>query len=175
MTEILTSNGFEIVTKVLGIEAKKTYSFIPTESSYWIDEFEIWEVPESFIDESNNISEEEWCSLFPDQWFRGSAGTVLEYYGLEIREFTINGAKLNCWVNPEKLQDFIFDDLDDDLDEEREYSYSNVLQYCSEEWSVGQPRNICAICVGLAKMNNMTLGELFTRYMNGGDPNEEVS
>lgn len=33
---------------------------------------------------------------------------------------------------------------------------------------------ICAICVGLAKINNMTLSELFTRYMNGGDSNEEI-
>lgn len=171
MTEILTSKGFEIVPKVLGIDAKMTYSFTPSKTSYWIDGFEIWEVPDFFIDDANDFSEEQWCSLFPDQWFRSSSGTVLEDYSLEIRTFIINGIPLNCWVNPEKLQDFIFDDSD----EERECSYSNILQYCSEEWSVGQPRNICAICVGLAKMNNLTLGDLFTRYMNGGDPNEEVS
>lgn len=176
MIEILTSPGFEIVISVLDIQAERTYCFTSNETSYWINGFEIWKVSESFIKDMNDFSDDEWNSLFPDQWWRSCAGTNLEDSDFKIIHFKINDLDLLCWENPQKIEDYIFEEEDgQEYVDDRPYEYSNILQYCSEEWDVGQPRNICAICVGLAKINHLSLGELFTKYMNGGDSNEKVS
>lgn len=158
MIEILTSPGFELVIRALNVNAKMVYKFCPEEAVYWHDAFEIWQVPDSFIDFSNNMSDQEWCSMFKEQWWRSCEGTNLEDSSYPVVKFKINDKDILCWENIDK---------DDEYDEDdRDYVYSNVLQYCSEEWSIGQPTNICAICVGLAKLNHMSLGQLFRGYMN---------
>lgn len=158
MIEILTSPGFELVIRALNVNAKMVYKFCPEEAVYWHDAFEIWQVPDSFIDFSNNMLDQEWCSMFKEQWWRSCEGTNLEDSSYPVVKFKINDKDILCWENIDK---------DDEYDEDnRDYVYSNVLQYCSEEWSIGQPTNICAICVGLAKLNHMSLGQLFQGYMN---------
>lgn len=47
----------------------------------------------------------------------------------------------------------------------------NLTDYFSYEIHVGLLKNICALAVDLAKYNNMTLGELFTKY-EGSDDNK---
>lgn len=158
MIEILTSPGFESVIRDLNVNAKTVYKFCPEEAVYWHDSFEVWQVPESFIDYSNTISDNDWYSMFKGQWWRSCEGTNLEDSSYPVVKFRINNKDILCWENIDK---------DDEYDEDdRDYAYSNVLQYCSEEWSIGQPTNICAICVGLAKLNHMSLGQLFLNYMN---------
>lgn len=158
MIEILTSHGFELVIRALNVNAKMGYKFCPEEAVYWHDAFEVWQVPDSFIDFSNTISDNDWCSMFKEQWWRSCEGTNLEDSSYPVVKFRINNKDILCWENIDK---------DDEYDEDdRDYVYSNVLQYCSEEWSIGQPTNICAICVGLAKLNHMSLGQLFQGYMN---------
>lgn len=170
MIEILTSPGFEIVVKILEVKAEMTYCFIPSETTYWINGFEIWKVPESFIDDMKDFSDDEWNSLFPDQWWRSCDGTNLEDSSCKVVSFEINGKNILCWENPEKIKDYIFEESSgQECFGTRSYEYSNVLQYCSEEWDVCQPKNVCAICVGLAKINHMSLGELFKIYMDVGD------
>lgn len=42
--------------------------------------------------------------------------------------------------------------------------YESLLEYLCENIGASQPRNVCALAVDLAKYNNMTMGELFTKY-----------
>jgi len=43
--------------------------------------------------------------------------------------------------------------------------FDNLLSYFSEEWGVSTEKNICALAVDLAKMNEMTMSELFEKYV----------
>lgn len=172
--EILTSPEFHEVLNTFGIYGLQTYKYNPNNPSIWADGFEIWSVPEEALTIMSKPSEDEWIDQFDDKWWRYCEGTNLE--GGPTHHFEINGKGLICWNNPDFSDYYTDEDFDGQLVLfNRDYSYDNVLQYCREEWGVGTPKNVCAICIGLAKMNNMTLGELFARYMNGGDLNEEVS
>lgn len=165
--EILTSPNFEIVLNVLEIPGKKAFSFSTPEGEGWPYSFEIWDVPEDALDDMLDLSDRQWNSLFPNQWWRGSTGTSTEDISVTSRPFVINGKKITCWENPEKLQDYIFEEEDgQEYVDDRDYTYTDLLQYCSEEWGVGMPKNVCAICEGLAELNGMTLSELFSSYMS---------
>lgn len=165
MVEILTSPGFEYVLKTLHVAGKRTYSYIANEKSYWINSFEVWEVPNLFIAATSSISNNAWTAMFPNEWWRSCSGTNLEDGNYKVVKFNINGKDILCWENPEKIEDFVFDD-EEVSEADRDHNYGNILQYCSEEWGIGQSTNICAVCVGLAKLNKTTLGQLFLDYMN---------
>jgi hypothetical protein len=45
-----------------------------------------------------------------------------------------------------------------------ERKYYNLLEYFCDEIGAGQPRNVCALAVDLAKQNGITIGELFNKF-----------
>lgn len=51
--------------------------------------------------------------------------------------------------------------------------YLNPLEYCVNEIGASTPKNVDAVCTGLAKLNGMTLSEFFKKYMEADD--EEIS
>lgn len=174
--EILTSPNFEIVLKVLEIPAKRVFCFSTQEGEGWPYGFEIWDVPGEALEDMLDMSDRQWNSIFPNQWWRSSTATSLEDSGLTSRMFIINGKEITCWENPEKLQDYIFEEEDgQEYVDEREYCYDDLLQYCSEEWGIGTPKNVCAVCEGLAKLNGMKLSELFSSCMRDCDKAEYSS
>ena len=81
---------------------------------------------------------------------------------------TINNHQLVAWYDKDALQEY-FDDNEDDGDIQSVYDewmedhdkYDSLFDYCLEMWGCSTERNITAIAVGLAKLNNMSLSDLF--------------
>lgn len=118
---------------------------------YKNDEYEIWKVSESVFNKLDNYKEEKWCETFPDSWWRYSTGSVLETPDTLIK---INGFQLYGWkdnhFNPE-------------YDDELRTEWESLTSYLCNNIGASQPKNVCALCVDLAKFNGLTLGELWNK------------
>lgn len=174
MIEILTSPGFEAVMKALKVDSSMTYAYQPSDPSVWADGFEVWCVPEEALSVLSGLPEDAWLDRFDDKWWRYCEGTNLE--GSPTHCFKINGKGLICWNNPE----FVDYETDEEADGQlvffaRDLRYSNVLQYCCEEWGASTPKNVCAICTGLAKLNGLSMSELFAKYLQEDTDEEKLS
>lgn len=93
-----------------------------------------------------NMSDEEFEKLCPKGMWRSSECSNM---GVPTDYLTVNGETLRCWNRK---------------DEPYRTVYELLLEYLCENIGVSQPRNVCALAVDLAKYNNMTMGELFTKY-----------
>lgn len=49
-------------------------------------------------------------------------------------------------------------------DEDEEDEFDDLTTYLCDVVGVSQPKNVCACAMDLAKANDMTMGELFTKY-----------
>ena len=174
MIEIITSWGFTAVVNVLDLrDARCTYIYTPSKDSYWPDPFAVWEFTESEFNKLNDaFTEDEWQERFPGQWWRYSEDTNIkddpDYFE---HEFKFHGKPLRAWANSD-IEPFYIEEDDDGQQymEERDYNYLNPLEYCVQEIGVSTPKNVDAVCHGLARLNNMTLADFFEIYMEA--PNE---
>ena len=103
-------------------------------------------------------------------WWRYSKGC-----NLENKEPTmvgkINNNVLTIWYNENKMYDDVecyYVGEDDEANEEYydrwaldHSEYIDLFDYCIEMWGCSTERNVTAIAVGLAKLNNMSLSDLF--------------
>lgn len=143
--------------------------------SYKGKDYEVWSVYDSMFDHMSNMSEEEFISLAgEDAWWRWQSGSI---FGYPEAEYEINGQKLMAW-DSNRREDYLeeCEQCSDRIDglckgtktdfEEcfPSRKYSSLTEYLCEEMGASQPRNVCALAVDLAKYNNMTLGELFSKY-----------
>lgn len=100
-------------------------------------------------------------------WWRYSGGCNLEGTA-PTTWMTINNHQLVAWYDKDALQEY-FDDNEDDGDIQSVYDewmedhdkYDSLFDYCLEMWGCSTERNVTAIAVGLAKLNNMSLSDLF--------------
>lgn len=137
MQEILAENLQPLFDNA-SLTGKKTYSG---------ELYEVWEVYEFMF----NISDEEFERLCPEGMWRSSNGSIMGY---PAEYFIVNKKKLKCWDRREELYG----------KKCRRTKYESLLEYLCENIGASQPRNVCALAVDLAKYNNMTMGELFTKY-----------
>lgn len=123
--------------------------------------YEVWEVSDEVFDAICDMTEEKFLELAgEDAWWIYSEGSVL---GFPDSKVCINGYELWGWVG-ELWEDEEECEEDEEECEEDEYKmYSSVTTYILEVFDLSLPSNVCAIAVDLAKYNNMTLGELFTK------------
>lgn len=105
-------------------------------------------------------------------WWRHATGCALE--DIEPTYTTkINGNELVAWYSAGKMKIEI-DDWVDDFDDNPEHyqklmeywiaehsNYHDLFKYCIDMWGVSTEKNITAMAVGLAKLNNMKLSDLF--------------
>lgn len=164
MIEILTSLGFENVMRYFKAEGELTYRFVPNDDVLWDDSFEVWSVSKDSIEKMSAMTDDEWYDVLGDTWWRYCDGTNLE--GGPTHKFTINDKNMIGWVNP-TFPDYIVDEEEDEqlVLEGRFYDYPNVLIYCAGELGASTPKNVCAVCTGLAKLNGMTMSKLFSEYL----------
>ena len=113
--------------------------------------YEVWEVSDENYEIMSNMSEEEFEKLCPEGMWRSSEGSNM---GFPTECFNVNKIKLKCWDRREELYGKKY----------RRKTYESLLEYLCANVGASQPRNICALAVDLAKYNNMTMGELFTKY-----------
>lgn len=116
--------------------------------------YEVWEVSDELFDIMCDMSEEDFVKLAgEDAWWRCADGSVLGYPDTKGH---INGHEILCWAG-EPWED-------EDEDDEFEIYSSCLTNYLCDVIGASLPKNVCALAVDLAKYNNMTMGELFTKY-----------
>lgn len=103
-------------------------------------------------------------------WWRYATGCTLEDVEPTIYAF-INNNELKVWYSSDKMALDIKDWIEDGDPEPfnnlmgywiAEHSrYPDLFRYCIDMWGVSTEKNITAVAVGLAKLNNMKLSDLF--------------
>ena len=134
MAEILAGNGIQTAFKELGIKAKRTYK------SSHEPFYEVWELDKKDL----KILEDtyEW----PDNygWYRYSKGSNM---GTAASFLTINGQFMIGWESKSGND-----------------TYDTLLGYFCDGIGAGQPRNIIALAVDIARANGMSVAKLFKTY-----------
>lgn len=138
MREILGNNLAVFFTNAV-IKANQTYKG---------KRYEIWEVSEYDYEKMCNMSEEDFTDYASDDgaWWRGSEGSIMDIPDVE---FIINGEKMIGWNTRGEYEN---------------YQYANLSDYLCYGIGASQPKNVCALAIDLAKYNNITMSELFTKY-----------
>lgn len=145
--------------EILGGSLKRFFDTVDNKCNdaditYAGNRYEVWEVSDELFDKMCDMSEEEFVEFAgSDAWWRQSDGSVLGVPGTTVY---INGKEMLGWT----------DGLWDDEDEEDEFEiYASCLTtYLCDVVGASQPKNVCACAMDLAKYNNMSMGELFTKY-----------
>ena len=115
---------------------------------------EIWSISQETLDYMSNMTEEEFIKIAGDEsGWRYAEGSNL---GTPTEYVMVNGKEMKAWRNDDKY--------DDDEDCESLYEFEYLTDYLCNHIGASQPKNVCALCVDLAKANNMTMGELFEKY-----------
>lgn len=121
--------------------------------TYKGDRYEIWEVSNEVFNAMCDMTEERFEELAgEDAWWRSADGSNLCIPDTKVH---INGRELLGWAG-EPWEN-------EDEDDEFEIYVKNLSDYLCDVIGASQPRNVCALAVDLAKYNNMTMGELFTK------------
>lgn len=114
-----------------------------------LGKIEVWQLREEDLDILDRMSEAEFCELAgEDAWWRFAQGSN---QGIPFGTFTINGKQIKGWL-ARGLFGY-----------KARCNYDSLMDYFNLHMEVSQPRNICALAVDLAKYNNMTISELFTK------------
>lgn len=122
--------------------------------TYKGDRYEVYSVSDELFDVMCDMTEERFEELAgEDAWWRSSEGSIL---GTPDTKVYINGHEMLGWSG-ERWED-------EDEDDEFEIYSRSLSDYLCDVIGASQPKNVCALAVDLAKYNNMTMGELFTKY-----------
>jgi hypothetical protein len=121
--------------------------------TYAGDKYEVWEVSDDLFKKMCDMSEEEFIEIAgEDAWWRSAKGSVM---GIPDMKIHIKGYELLGW---DKFWEH------DESDNVSEYDFRSLTSYLCDVCGASQPKNICALAMDLAKYNNMTMGELFSKY-----------
>lgn len=121
--------------------------------TYKGDRYEVYSVSDELFDVMCDMTEERFEELAGEYaWWRSAEGSNL---GTPDTKVYINGHELLGWAGEP------WDDEDED--DEFEIYASSLSDYLCDVIGASQPKNVCALAVDLARYNNMTMGELFTK------------
>ena len=143
MQEILAKNLQPLFDNT-SLTGKKTYSG---------ELYEIWDVSGEDFKSMCDMSDEEFEKLCPEGMWRSADGSNM---GFTNAKAIVNEKHIICWDKDYYLPD----EYEDELCNE----FESLLEYFCDCLGASQPKNICALAVDLARYNNMTMGELFTKY-----------
>lgn len=117
------------------------------EVTYYDDRYEVWEVSDELYSKMCDMSEEEFAKLAGEEaWWIYAEGSSM---GDPNADFIINEEEMIGWNERGKYENFQYDNLSD---------------YLCYGIGASDETNVCALVVDLAKYNNMTMSELFTKY-----------
>ncbi len=149
MKEIL-GGSLENAFRELSINAVKTYEGNTHLSSLT----QVWEVEDEDFDKLCEIKEEDW--EYEWGWWRGAEGSNVNN---PLSRFNINNHYITAWDGYGRL--YAMSERDGMY---RDRKYSDLLEYFCDEIGASTEKNVCAVAVDLAKINNIKLGELFRKY-----------
>lgn len=164
VVEILGGDELQNSFTALGIQAKNTYK----DSRY-----EVWELSDGDFEKICNVPDEEWREDWG--WWRCAEGCNLDSF--PTHSFKVNNEEMIGWYDEYALDEFIESEKeiredehisDDELTKEfLSTEYSDLTDYLSQMFGASTEKNVCAISIGLAKLNGITLGQLFEKYQGG--------
>lgn len=109
-------------------------------------------MPDEVFDIISDMSNEKFVKLAgEDAWWRSSTGSVL--YSLDKGEVLINNRKMIAWIE---------NTGEERISEDKEFD--SLSEYLCCFVGVSMPCNVVACAMDLAKFNNMTMGQLFSKY-----------
>ena len=163
--EILAGGEFANAVKSLGLtSAVCAYHYQP-QPTHWREEYQVWLLSKEDFDNICAIDNDDWKDDWG--WWRHAYGSNL---GTVDCAYIINGEKLMAWdglqrkewcqdcsdcAGTEKDKDECFHD----------HQYPDILIYLCDEIGASTERNVCACMIDLARQNNLTLAELFKKYL----------
>ena len=146
MKEILGNNLEQFF---FALDCPKEYVMART---YKSDRYEVWSIPDEVFDIISDMSDEKFVKLAgEDAWWRSSKGSVLHTF--DKGEVTINNNKMIAWIE---------NTAEERISEDKEFD--SLSEYLCCFVGASMPRNVVACAMDLAKFNNMTMGQLFSKY-----------
>lgn len=133
----------------LNINAKKTYEAKKLHYKYQ-EVYQVWELSDEDFEKICDLTEEDWKDDWG--WWRSAEGSNMCN---PLSRFNINHHYLKAWDSDNRLESV-------DYYCHRKYEY--LTQYMCDEIGASTGKNICALAVDLARINGITMGELFRKY-----------
>lgn len=156
--EILGNDELEQAFNDLGIIANHTYC-----GKYCC----VWEISKLDFDKLCNIPDNKWKVNWG--WWRYAEGSVIRNY--PTKAFTVNNSTMIGYYDSDRLNDYIeFWAEDDETTKEeakQDYfsrSYDGLRSYLCDVIGASTESNVCAVAKDIARLNGLTLGELFCKY-----------
>ena len=141
MKEILAGEGFENAVYALQLDCKRTYCG---------DKYEVWEIGDNDLEKIICYPEEIWKPEWG--WCRCADGCNITHWPTST--FMVNDAHMIGFYN--------------ELDKYARYKidrrYVSLTEYLCDVIGASTPKNVCALAVDIAKLNSMTMAELFATY-----------
>lgn len=146
MTVEILAESLEQAVIDLKLKAVKTFDS---------KEYQVWEIEEDDFERICSMKEKEW----EYEWgmWRFAVGSNISCN--PVHRYNINGKYIRAYDGDRRT-----DVEPDDIWWIPPRKYTGLLEYISEEFGASQPRNVCAICVDLAKLNGIKMSELFKKY-----------
>ena len=155
----------------LGIKARKTYQNKEINRTH--DFGQVWEIEESDFEELCAIDEDDWKNDWG--WWRHCEGSNIDF---PIAELKIKGLPIKAWYNEDHLEEHIreaMEDYDHLIQSEAEArakedyfdylsSSTDLLNYFCDHIGASNGKNVCAVAMDLAAINNITMAQLFEKY-----------
>jgi hypothetical protein len=169
MKEIIGSIELENAFKDLNIESKRTY----LSSDYDDNDFQgVWEISDEDFEKICGFEDIPWYHYDDEEseekynnnpkywkeswgWWRHAEGSNM---GLVDRKYNINHHYIYAWDGYSRFKEENFKGCF------KPRKYDDLLQYFCNELGASTEKNVCALATDLAEYNNMTMGELFTKY-----------
>jgi len=172
MKEIL-GGELDLAFKELNIKANKTFQSKHNNTDFT----QVWELSDEDFEKICNIEEKDWKDDWG--WWRSSDGSNI--LGNPICKIKINNNDITVYYDEKRIEQYIEDYLEKDYISEfkneeearnqlfKDYFsekciYKTFTEYCCNQWGASTEKNVCAIAVEIAILNNITMGELFNKY-----------
>lgn len=174
MVEILAGDKF--ANAVYGLElasAKCVYYYQPPKDSHR-ENYQVWLLSEDDFNKICSVKDDDWKEDWG--WWRYAKGSNLGYAN---QEYVVNGEKLIAWDGSNRLL-WLEECKENCSDhkrglcagEEKDFeqcfgdrTYPDIISYLLMEIGASTEKNVCACTVDLAHQNNLTLAELFKKYL----------
>lgn len=181
MYQILTGKNFERAVKAIPLKSA-VCGYISS-----IKDYCVWEISEedykrldSYYDEYDYFEEGQKPKIWKSEWgwWRWCSGSNIN--GDPVHDFIVKGNTVKLHYSDDTLLDFIKDSLEDFKSENGVMSkelkeklvkeateeffareYIDFLDYCINQYGASTAKNVCAISVESAKLNNMTMAEFW--------------
>lgn len=134
----------------------------------------MWEISDEVFEFMCDLNDKDFEKLCPEGMWRSAIGSNMRRPDVEYK---INSNTILAWDGNSRSdneteckkcldrENGACDGTEEDFNEcFGAWEYSGLLEYLCEEIGASQPRNVCALVVDFAKYNNMTMGELLTKY-----------